>query len=155
MCKERMLLQEDASSCFLWEKIPIIHNLWYPYECFLQKCDQNCAPPSHSKFGWCLYLETHKYPSSLQVSEVYSKELKGAISALASLQGHLLIASGPKIILHKWNGTELNGIAFFDAPPLHVVSLNIVSDCSLNLFITMNKWPLKNIFNVLRFLLLN
>ncbi|XLS78556.1 hypothetical protein HN51_062781, partial [Arachis hypogaea] len=27
------------------------------------------------------------------VSEVYSKELKGAISALASLQGHLLIAS--------------------------------------------------------------
>ncbi|KAL2578018.1 hypothetical protein AAZV13_16G173000 [Glycine max] len=62
------------------------------------------------------------------VSEVYSKELKGAISALASLQGHLLIASGPKIILHKWNGTELNGIAFFDAPPLHVVSLNIVKN---------------------------
>ncbi|WVZ14862.1 hypothetical protein V8G54_012428 [Vigna mungo] len=66
-------------------------------------------------------------PQSL-VSEVYSKELKGAISALASLQGHLLIASGPKIILHKWNGTELNGIAFFDAPPLHVVSLNIVKN---------------------------
>lgn len=63
----------------------------------------------------------------LQVSEVYSKELKGAISALASLQGHLLIASGPKIILHKWTGSELNGIAFFDAPPLYVVSLNIVS----------------------------
>ncbi|XLR27215.1 hypothetical protein S83_055115, partial [Arachis hypogaea] len=59
------------------------------------------------------------------VSEVYSRELKGAISALASLQGHLLIASGPKIILHKWTGTELNGIAFFDTPPLHVVSLNI------------------------------
>lgn len=63
---------------------------------------------------------------STQVSEIYSKELKGAISALASLQGHLLIASGPKIILHKWTGTELNGIAFFDAPPLYVVSLNIV-----------------------------
>ncbi|XP_054786517.1 cleavage and polyadenylation specificity factor subunit 1 isoform X1 [Prosopis cineraria] len=62
------------------------------------------------------------------VSEVYSKELKGAISALASLQGHLLIASGPKIILHKWNGNELNGIAFFDAPPLHAVSLNIVKN---------------------------
>ncbi|KAK1575122.1 hypothetical protein Q3G72_002835 [Acer saccharum] len=60
------------------------------------------------------------------VTEVYSKELKGAISALASLQGHLLIASGPKIILHKWTGTELNGIAFYDAPPLYVVSLNIV-----------------------------
>lgn len=61
-----------------------------------------------------------------QVSEVYSKELKGAISALASLQGHLLIASGPKIILHKWTGAELNGIAFYDVPPLYVVSLNIV-----------------------------
>lgn len=62
----------------------------------------------------------------LQVSEVYSKELKGAISAVASLQGHLLIASGPKIILHRWTGTELIGIAFFDVPPLYVVSLNVV-----------------------------
>ncbi|RRT81850.1 hypothetical protein B296_00001962, partial [Ensete ventricosum] len=65
-------------------------------------------------------------PSWFMVSEVYSKELKGAVSALASLQGHLLVASGPKITLHKWTGTELNGIAFYDAP-LHVVSLNIVS----------------------------
>ncbi|XP_056694198.1 cleavage and polyadenylation specificity factor subunit 1 isoform X2 [Spinacia oleracea] len=61
------------------------------------------------------------------VSEVYAKELKGAISAVASLQGHLLIAAGTKIILHKWTGTELNGVAFFDAP-LHVVSLNIVKN---------------------------
>ncbi|XP_057475744.1 LOW QUALITY PROTEIN: cleavage and polyadenylation specificity factor subunit 1-like [Actinidia eriantha] len=66
--------------------------------------------------------------SQILVSEVYSKELKGAISALASLQGHLLIASGPKIILHKWTGSELNGVAFFDAPPLYVVSLNIVKN---------------------------
>lgn len=64
---------------------------------------------------------------------MYSKELKGAISAMASLQGHLLVASGPKIILHKWTGTELNGVAFFDVPPLHVVSLNIVSNISLNI----------------------
>ncbi|KAL6123334.1 hypothetical protein ACLB2K_075856 [Fragaria x ananassa] len=62
------------------------------------------------------------------VSEVFSKELKGAISALASLQGHLLIASGPKIILHKWTGSDLTGIAFFDVPPLYVVSLNIVKN---------------------------
>ncbi|CAA0830754.1 Cleavage and polyadenylation specificity factor subunit 1, partial [Striga hermonthica] len=64
----------------------------------------------------------------VQVSEVYSKELKGAISAVASLQGHLLIASGPKIILHKWTGSELNGVAFYDVPPLYVVSLNIVKN---------------------------
>ncbi|PIA49934.1 hypothetical protein AQUCO_01300575v1 [Aquilegia coerulea] len=62
------------------------------------------------------------------VSEVYSKELKGAISALASLQGHLFIASGPKVILHKWTGSDLNGVAFYDTPPLHVVSLNIVKN---------------------------
>lgn len=70
---------------------------------------------------------TDNNPQNL-ISEVYSKELKGAISALASLQGHLLIASGPKIILHKWNGTELNGVAFFDVPPLYVVSLNTVKN---------------------------
>ncbi|KAL8519201.1 hypothetical protein ACS0TY_010225 [Phlomoides rotata] len=63
-----------------------------------------------------------------KVSEVYSKELKGAISALASLQGHLLLASGPKIILHKWTGSDLNGVAFYDVPPLYVVSLNIVKN---------------------------
>ncbi|XP_020575290.1 cleavage and polyadenylation specificity factor subunit 1, partial [Phalaenopsis equestris] len=61
------------------------------------------------------------------VTEVYSKELKGAISALASLQGHLLIASGPKITLHKWTGSELNGVAFYDTP-LYVVSLNTVKN---------------------------
>ncbi|KAI4363631.1 hypothetical protein MLD38_019823 [Melastoma candidum] len=66
--------------------------------------------------------------SQVVATEVYSKELKGAISAVASLQGQLLIASGPKIILHKWSGVELNGVAFYDAPPLHVVSLNVVKN---------------------------
>ncbi|OEL36614.1 putative cleavage and polyadenylation specificity factor subunit 1 [Dichanthelium oligosanthes] len=61
------------------------------------------------------------------VMEVYSKESKGAVSAVASLQGHLLIASGPKITLNKWTGSELTAIAFYDAP-LHVVSLNIVKN---------------------------
>ena len=85
-------------------------------------------------FGACVFSCSPFLNSPLmffQVSEIYSKELKGAISALASLQGHLLIASGPKIILHKWTGTELNGVAFFDAPPLYVVSLNIVRTTSL------------------------
>lgn len=61
------------------------------------------------------------------VTEVYSRESKGAVSALASLQGHLLIASGPKITLNKWTGSELTAVAFYDAP-LHVVSLNIVKN---------------------------
>ncbi|XP_078447996.1 cleavage and polyadenylation specificity factor 160 isoform X2 [Wolffia australiana] len=66
-------------------------------------------------------------PQNLVV-EVFSKEIKGAISSLASLQGHLLVASGPKVTLYKWTGTELNGVAFFDAPPLHAVSMNIVKN---------------------------
>ncbi|XP_073128753.1 cleavage and polyadenylation specificity factor subunit 1 isoform X2 [Henckelia pumila] len=73
-------------------------------------------------------VEKNSDSGQAKVSEVYSKELKGAISALASLQGHLLIASGPKIILHKWTGLELNGVAFYDVPPLYVVSLNIVKN---------------------------
>lgn len=73
-------------------------------------------------------VERNADNSQILVSEVYSKELKGAISALASLQGHLLIASGPKVILHIWTGSELTGVAFFDAPPLYVVSLNIVKN---------------------------
>ncbi|GFQ05002.1 cleavage and polyadenylation specificity factor subunit 1 [Phtheirospermum japonicum] len=73
-------------------------------------------------------VEKNSDNSQVQVSEVYAKELKGAISALASLQGHLLIASGPKIILHKWTGSDLNGVAFYDVPPLYVVSLNIVKN---------------------------
>ncbi|KAJ7555735.1 hypothetical protein O6H91_05G052500 [Diphasiastrum complanatum] len=62
--------------------------------------------------------------TNVWAKEIYSKELKGAISAIASLQGHLLVAIGTKIILHTWNGSELNGAAFFDAP-LYVVSLNV------------------------------
>lgn len=73
-------------------------------------------------------VERNSDNSQALVSEVYTKEMKGAISALASLQGYLLIASGPKVILHKWTGSELTGVAFYDAPPLYVVSLNIVKN---------------------------
>ncbi|KAK6269988.1 hypothetical protein POUND7_007093 [Theobroma cacao] len=69
----------------------------------------------------CVILFSVGRNTDIPQNLVYSKELKGAISALASLQGRLLIASGPKIILHNWSGSELNGIAFFDAPPLYVV----------------------------------
>ncbi|KAL8217963.1 hypothetical protein R6Q57_021336 [Mikania cordata] len=73
-------------------------------------------------------VESSTENSQAKVTEVYSKEMKGAISALASIKGYLLVASGPKVILHKWTGSELNGVAFFDAPPLYVVSLNIVKN---------------------------
>uniref|UniRef100_A0A0E0P6E2 Cleavage/polyadenylation specificity factor A subunit C-terminal domain-containing protein n=1 Tax=Oryza rufipogon TaxID=4529 RepID=A0A0E0P6E2_ORYRU len=73
-----------------------------------------------------LFSFTKSENSQNLVTEVYSKESKGAVSAVASLQGHLLIASGPKITLNKWTGAELTAVAFYDAP-LHVVSLNIAS----------------------------
>ncbi|KAG8083532.1 hypothetical protein GUJ93_ZPchr0015g6659, partial [Zizania palustris] len=74
-----------------------------------------------------LFSFTKSENSKNLVTEVYSKESKGAVSAVASLQGHLLIASGPKITLNKWTGAELTAVAFYDAP-LHVVSLNIVKN---------------------------
>ncbi|PNT60775.1 hypothetical protein BRADI_5g04673v3 [Brachypodium distachyon] len=74
-----------------------------------------------------LFSFTKSENSQNLVTEVYSKESKGAVSAVASLQGHLVIASGPKITLNKWNGSELTAVAFYDAP-LHVVSLNIVKN---------------------------
>ncbi|EFJ10123.1 hypothetical protein SELMODRAFT_184138 [Selaginella moellendorffii] len=79
--------------------------------------------------GRIILVSLGEDPSDPKVwaKELYSKELKGAISALAALQGHLLLAIGPKIILHTWNGSELIGTAFFDAP-LYVVSLNIVKN---------------------------
>ncbi|KAL6653028.1 hypothetical protein ACP70R_011953 [Stipagrostis hirtigluma subsp. patula] len=74
-----------------------------------------------------LFSFTKSENSQNLVTEVYSKDSKGAVSAVASLQGHLLIASGPKITLNKWTGSELTAVAFYDAP-LHVVSLNIVKN---------------------------
>ncbi|EMS45375.1 putative cleavage and polyadenylation specificity factor subunit 1 [Triticum urartu] len=74
-----------------------------------------------------LFSFTKSENSQNLVTEVYSKESKGAVSAVASLQGHLLIAAGPKITLSKWTGSELTAVAFYDAP-LHVVSLNIVKN---------------------------
>ncbi|KAF5818129.1 putative cleavage/polyadenylation specificity factor, A subunit [Helianthus annuus] len=71
-------------------------------------------------------VENSTENSPAKVTEVYSKEMKGAISALASIQGYLLVASDPKVILHKWTGAELNDVAFFYAPPLYVVNLNIL-----------------------------
>ncbi|VAH25296.1 unnamed protein product [Triticum turgidum subsp. durum] len=71
------------------------------------------------------FTKSENSQNLFQVTEVYSKESKGAVSAVASLQGHLLIAAGPKITLSKWTGSELTAVAFYDAP-LHVVSLNII-----------------------------
>eukprot|EP00897_Mesotaenium_endlicherianum_P010246 jgi/Mesen1/924/ME000117S00085 len=66
--------------------------------------------------------------SSQLVAEVYSKEHKGAVSAIATLApGYLLVAIGTKLNMHTWNGQHLNPIAFFDCP-LYVVTLSVVKN---------------------------
>ncbi|CAI5992599.1 unnamed protein product [Closterium sp. NIES-64] len=60
--------------------------------------------------------------------ELYSKEpiagssQRGSVAALTALQGNLLLAVGRQLVLYAWNGVELEGIAFLDAP-LYVVSM--------------------------------
>lgn len=57
-----------------------------------------------------------------------SKEQKGPISATAQLEGYLLVATGPKIIMyHFHNGKDLIGAAFFDAQ-IFIVSINTVKN---------------------------
>ncbi|CAI5516272.1 unnamed protein product [Closterium sp. Naga37s-1] len=63
--------------------------------------------------------------------ELYSKEpiagssQRGSVAALTALQGNLLLAVGRQLVLYAWNGVELEGIAFLDAP-LYVVSMATV-----------------------------
>ncbi|GJP45869.1 hypothetical protein CLOM_g5211 [Closterium sp. NIES-68] len=63
--------------------------------------------------------------------ELYSKEpiagssQRGSVAALTALQGNLLLAVGRQLVLYAWNGAELEGIAFLDAP-LYVVSMATV-----------------------------
>ncbi|KAG6518559.1 hypothetical protein ZIOFF_022039 [Zingiber officinale] len=74
--------------------------------------------PSALLRDWYLYL--------FEIFEVYLKELKGVVSAIASLQGHLLVSSGPKISLHKWtDGSTLSLVVSDDKK-----NIQVRSDCS-------------------------
>eukprot|EP00898_Chlorokybus_atmophyticus_P006401 jgi/Chlat1/6762/Chrsp50S06459 len=63
----------------------------------------------------------------ITVKQLFAHEFKGPLSALAALDGYLLLAIGPKIIVHTWNGTELTGAGFFDAP-IYVTSISVVKN---------------------------
>lgn len=57
-----------------------------------------------------------------------TKEQKGPISAVCALEGYLMVATGPKIIVYNFiNGKDLVGAAFFDAQ-IFIVSLNTVKN---------------------------
>ena len=55
------------------------------------------------------------------------REARMACTALAALDGHLMVAVGTKLTVHTWDGTELNSVAFYDTP-IHTVSINVVKN---------------------------
>eukprot|EP00850_Spirogloea_muscicola_P006264 SM000029S10559 [mRNA] locus=s29:956734:964291:+ [translate_table: standard] len=65
--------------------------------------------------------------NKLQLLEVLEKEMKGGVTAVASLQGAILLAVGPKLVLHSWDGKDITATAFYDAP-LYVVNLTTVKN---------------------------
>eukprot|EP00850_Spirogloea_muscicola_P019364 SM000189S04081 [mRNA] locus=s189:256703:264318:+ [translate_table: standard] len=65
--------------------------------------------------------------NKLQLLEVLEKEMKGGVTAVASLQGAILLAVGPKLVLHTWDGKDITATAFYDAP-LYVVNLTTVKN---------------------------
>jgi cleavage and polyadenylation specificity factor subunit 1 len=56
---------------------------------------------------------------------LYSREFRGPITAVESLEKCLLVAMGSKLLLHYWDGAKLTEAAFFDAPLL-ITSLNVI-----------------------------
>ncbi len=73
---------------------------------------------------WCY----HKQEDRIFFRLAATKEQKGPISAVAQLEGYLMVATGPKIILYNFfNGKDLTAAAFFDAQ-IFIVSLNTVKN---------------------------
>lgn len=46
---------------------------------------------------------------------------RGPVTAVAGIEGHLIVAIGSKLMVYLWTGEKLEGCAFFDAP-MQVVS---------------------------------
>lgn len=52
---------------------------------------------------------------TFKIEKLYHKDQKSPVSALAGLDGNLLLAIGPRLILHCWKRSTLVGLSFFDA----------------------------------------
>eukprot|EP00899_Mesostigma_viride_P011454 jgi/Mesvir1/20309/Mv19903-RA.2 len=63
--------------------------------------------------------------SGVKVAPFFSKDMKGAITAITSLDGYVLAAVGTKITMHALKGSELTATAFYDTP-LMVTSMTTV-----------------------------
>lgn len=64
----------------------------------------------------------------LKLKLLYEKELKGPISAVAAVEGYLLVCIGSKLILYQLqNKRDLNAIAFYDAQ-MYIMELHVVKN---------------------------
>ncbi|KAL0047613.1 hypothetical protein WJX82_007762 [Trebouxia sp. C0006] len=56
---------------------------------------------------------------------IYSREFRGPVTNLTSLEGYIILTIGNRLETHQWTGSNLLRTAFFDAPIL-ISSLNVV-----------------------------
>ncbi|KAL3135403.1 hypothetical protein ABBQ32_007586 [Trebouxia sp. C0010 RCD-2024] len=56
---------------------------------------------------------------------IYSREFRGPVTNLTSLEGYIILTIGNRLETHQWTGSNLMRTAFFDAPIL-ISSLNVV-----------------------------
>ena len=50
---------------------------------------------------------------------------RGAVTAVASMQGYLLLAVARQLVVYHWTGSSLEEAAFFEAP-MYIVSMATV-----------------------------
>lgn len=64
------------------------------------------------------------------MNKVVAKQSTGACSAIAAMDGYMLVCAGPKLTVQCWTGTDLRQLAFYDTP-LHVTALSVVKNFAL------------------------
>lgn len=62
---------------------------------------------------------------------IFSKEQKGSVSAIDQIDGYLVVAVGPKVIVYNFSsGSDLVGIAFYDGP-IYIVNITTIKNYAL------------------------
>jgi hypothetical protein len=134
--------RSQESFCkFLWITLIFAHLKIARISCMAELTNHHSPSKRCQENKWLLY--NVKFCNSLLCFAIFVvKAMLNYILIRVSVIWRLVYKPGkcirrPKIILHTWNGSELNGVAFFDAP-LYVVSLNIIR--SSNQFMLPTFW---------------
>jgi len=64
------------------------------------------------------------------LSRILAKQSAGACSAIASMNGYMLVCAGTKVTVQCWTGSDLRQLAFYDTP-LHITALSVVKNFAL------------------------